>query len=85
MVSGQDGEVCCDAAGHDEGGGDGFGEIGVFHESRVSDTHMVLQRSCKDSGSHGTAETAKFGELGPEPHGLAAPKAHLRRGSVFLR
>ena len=53
---------------------------------RVRD-HMVLQRSCKDSGSrvcvanfgeestgpHGTAETAKFGELGPEPHGLAAP------------
>ena len=51
------------------------------------DTHMVLQRSCKDSGSrvwvvnfgeestgpHGTAETAKFGELGSEPHGLAAP------------
>ena len=87
MVSGQDGEVCCDAAGHDEGGGDGCGEIGVFHESRVSDTHMVLQRSCKDSGSrvwvanfgeestgpHGSAETAKFGELGSEPHGLAAP------------
>ena len=53
---------------------------------RVRD-HMVLQRSCKDSGSrvcvanfgeestgqHGTAETAKFGELGLEPHGLAAP------------
>ena len=86
-MSGQDGEVCCDAAGHDEGGGDGCGEIGVFHESRVSDTHMVLQRSCKDIGSrvcvanfgeespgpHGITETAKFDELGPEPHGLAAP------------
>ena len=36
MVSGRDGEVCCDAARMDEGVGDGGGEIGVFYESRVS-------------------------------------------------
>ena len=40
MVFGQDGDVCCDAARQDEGGGDGCGEIGAFYESRVSDTHM---------------------------------------------
>ena len=34
-MSGRVGEVCCDAARQDEGG-----EIGVFYESRVSDTHM---------------------------------------------
>ena len=39
MVSGRDGEVFCDAAQQDEGGGDGGREIGVFYESRVSDTH----------------------------------------------
>ena len=33
MVSGRDGEVCCDAARMDEGVGDGGGEIGVFYES----------------------------------------------------
>ena len=38
-MSCRDGEVCCDAALQDEGGGDGGGEIGVFSESRVSDTH----------------------------------------------
>ena len=95
MVSGQDGEVCCDAAGHDEGGGDSCGKLVCFmspeclthtwycrgavrivaHVSvwrilarRVRD-HMVVQRSCQDSGSR--VCVANFGEERTGPHGTA--------------